>query len=129
MRHAPSTVQPTSQPAMTIHATVTDSGTRTRTLPGPLPPIVLGSRAGSMCAIARPTMTIRWRLMMCGMTLREKIGVKMSSTTIIVMTAIVRWPINDEKPSPTTSPIIASSSNHPSVDTINENGGERKSCL
>jgi hypothetical protein len=42
----------------------------------------------------------------------ERIGVKTTSSTIIMTTATVRCPISDPSPNPTTNPMVASNSSH-----------------
>ena len=75
--------------------------------------------------MATPTMP-RWTLMKCGICARRAIGVMISSRAIMRMTATVRCPSSEPRPSPTTRPIVASSSSHSPVLTIRFSGGLRK---
>src|SRR5579859_4236884 len=93
IRHAPRTVQPTSQATMTHTATVVDSGSSAGDpwppAGPPPPPPSTGSRPGARWAMARPT-TARCKLAIWGMRARERIGVSTISSTIIRITGTVR---------------------------------------
>ncbi len=63
------------------------------------------------------------------MTLRLKIGVRISSSTTRRITGTVRCPISEASPRPTMNPMVASSAIHRPTSTISEVDGTRKLAL
>ena len=78
--------------------------------------------------MARPTIE-RCRFDRCGIRCIERIGVKMSSSTINKITGTVRCPMSDASPRPTMNPTTASSSIHRPLLTMSESDGYRKWVL
>ena len=102
IRHAPRTVQPTSQATMTQTATVVDSGTSCDAPDASAWPSAAAAEhqgqparleMGGGQADHGALQVNRW-----GMGALEKIGVRMISSTIIRITATVRCPSSDAEP-------------------------------
>ena len=73
--------------------------------------------------MATPTMP-RWKLIRSVMTLKLKIGVRISSSTMRRTIGTVRCPMSEASPRPTMNPMVASRAIHSPISTISVIDGD-----